>query len=446
MSIPDLNPKSQQSKIVLPEVGNTSNVDSLDYPLPLGIYTSGFWEEYQVNSFKRGAADQVSYVYKKLGGDVLDLEITEAQVYAAYEESVLEYSYLVNIHQGKNILSNVLGASTGSFDEHGELLTPGDDGRSVKDVAPGKNVNLSYPRFDFAYARRMADGISEEVNMGGGINVYSASFDIDPGTQDYDLQTILRNSDEFGDDDEHEDFIRSIGDNKVVIKKVYWRTPNSSWYYYGGGGASVIGNWQSYGSYANDSYFHVVPVWETKLKTAEFENKLYNRSSHFSFEIKNNKLRLFPIPSANHPDKMWLEFSVGADNWEAEPTQEGEASRDIGLYGVNNINSLPFANLPYDKINAIGKQWIRRFALALSKEMLGHVRSKFGSIPIPGNDVQLNGSDLVSSAKEEQTALRDELKELLDELTYSKLIEGDAEQLENSNRVMAQIPMPIFTG
>ena len=187
-------------------------------------------------------------------------------------------------------------------------------------------------------------------------------------------------------------------------------------------------------------------MWETKLKTAEFENKLYNRSSHFSFEIKNNKLRLYPIPSRNHPDKMWLEFSVGADNWEAEPVQEDEAARDIGLYGVNNLNTLPFANIPFDKINAIGKQWIRRFALSLSKEMLGHVRSKFGSIPIPGNDIQLNGADLVSSAKEEQTALRDELKEVLDELTYGKLIEGDAAQLENSNKVMAQIPMPIFTG
>lgn len=446
MSRPDLNPKSQQSKIALPEVGNMDNVDSIDYPLPLGVYTSNFWQDYQINSFKRGAADQVSYVYKKLGGDVLDLEITEAQVYAAYEEAVLEYSYLINIHQGKNVLSNILGASTGSFDENGELLTPGEDGRSDKDVSPNTNVNLAYPRFDFAYARRMADGISEEVSVGGGVNVYSASFDVTPGTQDYDLQTVLKNSAEFGDDPDDPDFIRSIGDNKVVIKKIYYKTPKASWYYYGGGGSSVIGNWQTYGSYANDSYYHIVPVWETKLKMKEFESKLYNRTSHFSFELKNNKLRLFPIPNRNHPPKMWLEFSIGADNWESEPTQEGEAKRDIGLFGINNLNSLPFSNIPYDKINSIGKQWIRRFALALSKEMLGQVRSKFGSLPIPGNDVQLNGADLISAAKEEQTLLRDEMKEVLDELTYGKLIEGDADALENSNRVMAQIPMPIFTG
>ena len=208
MAVPELTPKSQQSKVALPSTGDTENVDSADYPLPLGIYTSSFWEDYQIDSFKRGASDQVSYVYKKLGGDVLDLEITEAQVYAAYEESVLEYSYLINIHQGKNVLSNILGASTGSFDENGELLAPGEDGRSDKDVSPGTNVNLAYPRFDFAYARRMADGISEEVNMGGAINVYSASFDVEADKQDYDLQTILKNSAEFGDDEDDPDWIR----------------------------------------------------------------------------------------------------------------------------------------------------------------------------------------------------------------------------------------------
>ena len=78
--------------------------------------------------------------------------------------------------------------------------------------------------------------------------------------------------------------------------------------------------------------------------------------------------------------------------------------------------------------------------------MLGLIRSKFSSIPIPGNDVQLNGADLVTAGKEEQAALRDELKELLDELTYGKMMEGDAEMVENSNRVQALVPLPIFTG
>jgi hypothetical protein len=123
-----------------------------------------------------------------------------------------------------------------------------------------------------------------------------------------------------------------------------------------------------------------------------------------------------------------------------------EGNRDTGISGINNINTIPFENVPFKNINAIGKQWIRRFALAISKEMLGLIRSKFASIPIPGNDVQLNGGDLVTAGKEEQTALRDELKEILDELTYGKMMEGDAEMVENSNRVQTLVPLPIFTG
>ena len=110
------------------------------------------------------------------------------------------------------------------------------------------------------------------------------------------------------------------------------------------------------------------------------------------------------------------------------------------------MNTLPFENIPYKNINSIGKQWIRRFALAISKEMLGHVRSKFASIPIPGNDISLNGSDLVSQAKEEQAALRDELKTVLDELTYGQLMSGDADTVEASNKIQANVPMLIYSG
>jgi hypothetical protein len=153
--------------------------------------------------------------------------------------------------------------------------------------------------------------------------------------------------------------------------------------------------------------------------------------------------RIFPIPptGGSYPTKLWVEFSVaGGDTWD----EQGD--RKEGVDGINNMNTLPFENLPYVNINAIGKQWIRRFALALSKEMLGHVRSKFASIPIPGNDVTLNGGDLISQGKEEQTALRDELKTILDELTYGELMSSDAIMVENSNKVQQNVPMLIYSG
>ena len=168
-----------------------------------------------------------------------------------------------------------------------------------------------------------------------------------------------------------------------------------------------------------------------------FEDAIYTRNSHYSYEIKNNKVRLFPSPTISSPDGFWFEFYVRDDIWERD------ADKDDGVDGVNNMNTLPFENIPYENINAIGKQWIRRFALALSKETLGQVRSKFGSIPIPGESVSLNGGDLISQSQQEQEKLREELKTTLDELTYAKLAEKDAAVAETVMAVQGKVPYPV---
>ena len=171
-----------------------------------------------------------------------------------------------------------------------------------------------------------------------------------------------------------------------------------------------------------------------------FEDSIYTRNSHYSYEIKNNRLRIYPHSTAITATKMWIRFTVDEDAWEEE------ADRARGNDGINNLNTVPFANIPFSSINSIGKQWIRRFALALTKEMLGQVRGKFGAIPIPGESVTLNGEALISQAKEEQEKLREELKTVLDELTYTKLAENDANVLEHVQNAEKKIPMGIFVG
>jgi hypothetical protein len=99
MSVPVLSPKQNTSPVVLPSTGSTTDVSA---GVPLGMYTGSV-------DFLSGAASQVAYTYRKLGGDVLDIELSSSNVYANYEEAVLEYSYLVNTHQAKNILSSILG-------------------------------------------------------------------------------------------------------------------------------------------------------------------------------------------------------------------------------------------------------------------------------------------------------------------------------------------------
>jgi hypothetical protein len=173
-----------------------------------------------------------------------------------------------------------------------------------------------------------------------------------------------------------------------------------------------------------------------------YQDALYTRISHYSYEIYDNKLRIFPRPDSTSPLKFWVQFSIERDY---EPWEETGRGKN-GIKGVNNMNTLPFNNIPYKRINSIGKQWIRRFALALTKEMLGQIRGKFSTVPIPGESVTLNHSELLGQAKAEQDGLREELKTILAELTYSKMVVEDATVRDSTQKVLDSVPAGIYRG
>jgi len=432
MSQPTLTPASETSAVVLPTGSDASSVE--DGFLPFGTYSDTSLGTFSQH-FCTGAADQVAYTYKKLGGDVLDIELTTGSIFSAYEEAVLEYSYLLNVHQAKNALSDMLGASTGSFDSRGSLT-----GSELSTYTGSNGIALKFPRFEFAYARRVGYGVSTEAGFGGETPIYSASFNSITGTQDYDLQNLISSSAADSDNSAFP-YYGKVGNKRINITKVYYKTPQAMWRFYGYyGGINTVGNMASYGQYTDDSTFDIVPVWQNKAQAMAFEDAIYTRNSHYSYEIKNNKLRIFPDVVSVSPSKYWIEFYVDAEPWEEDEDKES------GVNGINNMNALPFENLPYDKINAIGKQWIRRFALSLSKETLGNIRSKFTTIPIPGDSITLDGPALLSQAQNEQEKLREELKGILDETTYTKLMQGDADLTDAVNRVQEKIPMRVFVG
>ena len=351
---------------------------------------------------------------------------------SAYEEAVLEYSYIINLHQGKNVMSNLLGQTTGTFDNDGEL-----ESGVLKTNLSGTGAELRYPTYDLGYASTFASAASERAQVGGNKTFYSASINITSSVQDYDLQSIISSSAAAGG----VPYAGIDSTKKVRIEKVYYKSPRAMWRFYGYyGGINTIGNLSTYGQYSDSSTFQVIPTWQNKLQSMAYEDALYTRTSHYSYEIRNNKVRLYPTPDTSWVTKIWFEFTVDTDTILSTP------GKDTGVAGINNMNTLPFANIPYGNINSIGKQWIRRFALALSKETLGLVRNKFATIPIPGDSVTLNGDSLLTQAKEEQSALRDELKTILDELTYDKLVETDAQVMESTQNLQAKIPMTIFTG
>jgi hypothetical protein len=426
MALPVLAPKSQISAIVLPAIGTASRVTA---SLPFGIYATN-------SDFITGAVDQVAFTYKMLGGDVLDIELTEQNVYAAYEAAVLEYSYIINVHQSRNVLANSLGSVTGTFNSDGEFAS----GSNLV----GQNPQLMLPSFDIGYAKEVMTRTSEMAAVGGNLTVFSASIPIVADQQDYDIQSSLLTASQILGSP-----FAGLIDKKVEVRKVYYKSPRAMWRFYGYyGGINTVGNLSTYGQYADDSTFEVIPAWHNKLQAMAYEDNIYTRISHYSYEIRNNKLRMFPIPSGTDLESIWIEFTIPQSVFNyGEAGVSGSASTESDRAGgVNNINTLPFANIPYENINSIGKQWIRRFALAICKEILGQVRGKFDSVPIPGENVKLNADTLLSQAKEEMSALREEMKNILAEMTYDKLAEQTANIGENVQKTIDKVPMVIFTG
>ncbi len=431
-NVQDLTPISTVSTVVLSSSINIATAgDVITTHLPYNVYGTGgpLYSTY----FLSGAAEQVAFTFKKLGGDVLDIEITNGNVYAAYEEATLEYSYIINMHQAKNSLSNILGNATGTFNEKGELLS-------------GNNAALKYPKFKLEYFKKMAQGISEESGIGGTSTLFSASIPIIDQQQDYDLQEILSGNVVADPTLPYSASLGSKLNNRIRVRNVYYISPRAIWRFFGYyGGLNVVGNLSNYGQYTDASTYEVIPTWQNKLQAMMYEDSIKTRVSNFSYEIINNKIRIYPAPQTfgNYETKYWFRFTIDSTS----ATEETDASSATNLNGVNNVNTLPFSNIPYENINSMGKQWIRRFALALTKEMLGQVRGKFNNtIPIPGDNVSLNADQLLTQAKDEQEKLRTELKEMLNDLTYEKLVEADKNKITNAVETYKQVPAAIMVG
>lgn len=411
MTIHDISPKSITSRIVLPSTGTISNVIP---NLAFNVYSSS-------EAFLSGAVEQVAYTYKQLAGDIVDIELTEGSVYSSYEKAVHEYSYLIDIYQAKNVLGSVMGTQTASFNHNGEISDGSDE-----------TLNTKLPKYEFGYARRLWKTISAEAHAGGYQTLYSASFIPETGKQLYDLQEIFESDPNVSG---------TIGNKKILVKKVYYKAPRSTWRFYGYyGGLNVVGNMSTYGQYADDSVFDIVPVSQNKLQAMAFKDSLFVRTSHYSFELFDNKLRLYPPPSFMGPRKIWVEFVLPGDVW-------GENDDDDnGVDGVNNLNNVPFSYVPFDSINYIGKWWIRKYALYDSMLILAQSRGKWDRIPIPGNEVTLNASQLESTAKEGMEKMREELKEMLEQTSYDKLLEQEKNMQDNSKDILKNVPLGVWIG
>lgn len=427
---PQLQPFTTISVRRLPATGTYVDVNATNLPTPVYLDSP---------SFITGAVQQVAYVYSMLGGAILDIELLPEQVYTSYQDAVLEYSKLVSLHQAKNSLGSFLGAATGTFDGSGQFL-------SGSFLSGTFNPALAFPRFSISWSKRVSIGLSEEAGVGGTRPFYSASVNLIDGVQEYDLQSAIAIQATSSNSPFSAAFSASAG-KRITIERVYYKSPTAAWRFYAfSSGFNLAGNLSSYGMYADNTTYDVVPAYQNKMQASIFETNLYTRASHYSYEIHDNKIRLYPVPRDSRMTKLWFLFSIGNEPWEENSAITSSAGGMLGIYGVNNFNTLPFANIPFENINSIGKQWIRKYSLATSKEILSQVRGKFTTIPIPNDSVTLNHEKLSNEAKEEKEALKNELLEYLDSLTYPNISQMEAEIVENTKKAMSGIPLPFYVG
>jgi len=350
-------------------------------------------------------ADKVSnFCARRLGYPLVDVELQDINFYTAFEEAVTTYGNEIYAWKVRQDFLSMEGASTGS------------------------NLNNSVIQPNFGAIVRMSNQYGEEAGVGGTVTWYTGSFYTSASVQNYDMNAWAALSASLAPGD------------TIEIKRVFYESPPAIVRYfdpYAGTGTGMMNMLDTFGwgNYSPAINFLLMPINYDlqKIQAIEFNDQI--RKSNYSFELVNNRLRLFPIPTVDE-GRMFFEYIKNSDR--NNPVMANSAAL------VSNVSNVPYANPVYTQINSIGRQWIFEYTLALVKEMLGYVRGKYGTIPIPGADVTLNHADLISAATAEKNLLLEKLKLYLDDTSRDKLLERRALEADYKQKELNMVPQLIF--
>lgn len=377
---------------------NTTN------PTPFGAFDSD-------SEFQSEADKMVTFVKRKLGDDILSVELTKKQIWACFEESFFQYGQIVNEYQARSQLSTFLGTSTGSM----------------------SGSEQKFPHETLQFLERMAEPYAFEAGVGGSYDSVSGSIQLIKGQQDYDIYDKLQ------DDSGNLLYSSSLNtySSKMKIQEVFHFNPQAAYRFFDTTSAiNYLNNEFSFESFTPETIFYVLPVFEDILRAGQMDVSHRVRRSNYSFKVIGTKIRIYPTPSGDQTNrKLWIRVAFA-------PDPLNPSYGDDTIYGVSNLSNVPFGDLTYSNVNSIGRQWVRQYALSLSTELLGLVRSKFKSLPIPNADIQLDGDNLISQGREDKKELVTKLREMLDSLTYDKIIEMNAIKAENIQKQLRTIPIP----
>lgn len=351
-------------------------------------------------------ADKVStFCARRLGYPLTDVELQDISFYAAFEEAVTTYGNEVYAFKASENYLSLEGSPTGS------------------------DLNYTLQKPNLGSVIRIADSYGEEAGVGGTVEYRTGSIDLVKNQQVYDLQ----------------DFANEItaSKNNIEVKEIFYQAPPAVVRYfdpYAGTGTDVQGLLDAFGfgNYTPGINFLLMPINYdlAKIQAINFNDQI--RKSNYSFELVNNKIRIFPIP--NKSSKLYFKYILKTDR------NSAVVSGSLGIGVVTDVSTVPYANPTYEYINSIGRQWIFEYTLALAKEMLGYIRGKYSTVPIPGSEVTLNQSDLISAATSEKTALIERLRSYLDETSRNKLLEKKAANSEFIQKDLSAVPYTIYIG
>jgi len=372
--------------------------------VPFGFYNSQ-------SDFTTDAVKVAKFCAVRLGYPLVDVELQSGSFFTAFEEAVTTYGNELYAYMVRDNQLSLEGATTGSSLNQA-LITP-----------------------NFEPIVRLTEQYGEEAGSGGNVNYYSGSFELTSSIQDYSFSTFMTASGLTGSQ-------YNLG---IEVKRVFYQTyrpastalldPYDGFGFGGVMAAGIIG----LGGFGNGMGYLMTPLSYNLQVIQQLEMSQTIMGNNYSFEIRNDKLRIFPIPYINqngHAGHIWFEYILRNERVSSSiqnlPAQ------------VTNVSNSPYNNPNYNFINSIGRQWVFEYTLALSKEMLGYVRGKYSSIPIPNAEVNLNQGDLLSAATAEKNALIERLRAYFDETSRQSLLSRRASEAESKMIELQQVPYTIF--
>jgi len=359
------------------------------------------------SEFQTEAPQVATWCARRLGYPIVDIELQDTQFYACFEEAISEYSAQVNQFNIRDNLLSLRGQSTGSNFTH-KRITP----------------TLS----EIIY---ISEEYGTEAQVGGTVDYKRKKVNIHSGSQVYDLNELIGEASESG--------------KSIEVKRVHYEARPAVTRYFDPYASTGFGTYNmldgfGFGSYSPAITFVLQPIYADLLRIQAIEFNDQIRKSAYSFDIKNNQMRIFPIPS-EESGSVWVDYILTEDRDNPLRTRYSGSS-DV----VSDYSNVGYDFMVYSNINDVGKQWIRKYCLALSKELLGIVRSKYGTIPIPNSSVELDGNTLRAEATAEKEKLVEELRETLEQTSRKALLEARKDESEFEQETLKKVPYPIYIG